>query len=184
MGNERKNLINIMILGLDISTSITGATILNDDGDVVVCEHWDLRKYKDFFEKAEVIKSRLLKIKPEYKISSIWIEQSLQSFRTGFSSAKTLSTLARFNGTVSWLCYEMFGYKPNYIGASSARKQCGIKISRGQKAKEIVLNYVLDNEPEFVVEYTKHGNPRPGSYDRADSLIVAKAGFLRWKQKN
>jgi hypothetical protein len=48
----------------------------------------------------------------------------------------------------------------------------------------VVLQYVLDNEPNFVVEYTKHGNPKPGSYDRADSLIIAKAGYNLWKEKN
>ncbi len=38
-----------MIFGLDISTSITGATVIDDDGKVVFNEAWDLRKYKEFF---------------------------------------------------------------------------------------------------------------------------------------
>ncbi len=45
-----------MILGLDISTSITGATVINENGKVVYNEAWDLRKYKEFFQKAEVVK--------------------------------------------------------------------------------------------------------------------------------
>ena len=43
-----------MILGLDISTSITGATILDDDGNIVLCEAWDMRDkkhFKDLFDK-------------------------------------------------------------------------------------------------------------------------------------
>ena len=40
-----------MILGLDISTSITGATIINDSGEIVYNEAWDTRKYKNIFEK-------------------------------------------------------------------------------------------------------------------------------------
>ena len=47
--------------------------------------------------------------------------------------------------------------------------------------KEQVVNFLLDNEPKFMIEYTKHGNPKPGSYDRADSYIIAKAG---WNKKN
>ena len=39
-----------MILGLDISTSITGATVIDDKGNVVLCEAWDTRKIKGFFE--------------------------------------------------------------------------------------------------------------------------------------
>ena len=91
-----------MILGLDISTSITGITVVNDLGDVLLNESVDTRKYKSFFLKAEKMKSCLTNISKNYNIKEIYIEQSLQSFRSGFSSAKTLSTLSRFNGVVSW----------------------------------------------------------------------------------
>ena len=67
--------------------------------------------------------------------------------------------------------------EPKYIAATSARKQAGIKVPRGQKAKQVVLQYLLDNEPAFTVEYTKHGNPKPESYDRADAIVIAKAGW-------
>ncbi len=67
----------------------------------------------------------------------------------GKSSAKTLSTLTRFNGIVSWLVYEMFEMEPKFIGSTSARKHAGIKVPRGQKAKQVVLQYLLDNEPAF-----------------------------------
>lgn len=166
-----------MILGLDISTSITGATILDDSGSVLFMDSVDTRKYKNFFLKAEEVKNFLTKLQKQYNIEDIYIEQSLQSFRSGFSSAKTLSTLSRFNGVASWLCYSLWGVEPEYLAATSARKLCGIKVPKGVKAKPVVLQFVLDNEPSFVVQYTKHGNPKPDSYDRADSWVIAKAGF-------
>ena len=166
-----------MILGLDVSTSITGATVLDDKGSVLFIDSIDTRKYKNFFLKAEAMKDFLTKLRKQYNIKEIYIEQSLQSFRSGFSSAKTLSTLSRFNGVTSWLCYSLWGVEPEYLAATSARKLCGIKVPRGLKAKPVVLQFVLDNEPSFVVEYTKHGNPKPDSYDRADSWVIAKAGF-------
>ena len=58
----------------------------------------------------------------------VFIEENLQSFRSGFSSAQTLSTLARFNGMVSQVCYSEFGIIPEYINVNSARKNLGIKI--------------------------------------------------------
>ena len=82
-----------------------------------------------------------------------------------------------FNGVVSWLVYELFEIEPKYIAATSARKQCGIKIPRGQKAKEVVLEHLLNNEPAFKIEYTKFGNPKPESFDRADAIVIAKAGY-------
>ena len=178
-----------MILGVDISTSITGFAIVADN-QILYYDSVDLRKYKDVFEKTIAMKEKLLDLfemyqcdnenfigSSEYPIEHIYIEQSLHMFMGGKSSAKTLSTLTRFNGIVSWLIYELFEIKPKFIGASSARKQAGIKVPRGQKAKQVVLQHLLENEPAFSVEYTKHGNPKPESYDRADAIIVAKAGY-------
>ena len=173
-----------MILGLDVSTSITGYTIV-DNGKIILNGAWDTRKYKNFFDKVVHVKDGLDKIRKEYgtRITAVYIEQSLQSFRSGFSSAKTLSTLSRFNGVVSWLVFDQYGIQPEYIAATSARKLCGIKVNRGQKAKQVVLNFLLDNEPSFVIEYTRNGNPKPESYDKADSIVIARAGAI-CEQKN
>lgn len=173
-----------MILGLDISTSITGATVLDETGEVLYCQAWDMRnknKFPDLYSKAKFIKGKLWEIDDDFGIHDVFIEQSLMAFRPGFSSAKTILTLAKFNGIVSYICQENFDAKIEYIGASTARKACGIKVEKGRKAKEVVLNFVLDNEDKFVIEYTKQGNPKPGSYDRSDSYIIAKAG---WKNLN
>ena len=176
-----------MILGLDISTSITGVTVVDNDGNVVFNEAWDLRNKKYFptlFHKGHEVKELLRQIDDEFYISSIFIEQSLQSFRSGFSSAKTLSTLSRFNGIVSWLCYEIFEMQPEYIAATSARKKCGIKIPKGAKAKQVVIDYVIDNVPSVLIEYTKHGNPKPHCFDKADSWVIANAGYICQTEKS
>ncbi len=174
-----------MILGLDVSTSITGATVMNNQGKVVYNEAWDLRKYKEFFQKAVIAKNKIRELQSAFNIEKIYIEQSLQSFRSGFSSAKTLSTLSRFNGVVSWLCYDIMDIIPDYIAATSARKECGIKVPKGIKAKQVVIQHVVDNVPDVSIVYTKHGNPKPECFDKADSWVVAKAGWLICqKQKN
>ena len=172
-----------MILGLDISTSITGYTILDNDGNIIVCNHIDLRKEKNFFQKCSAVEGRLAAIRNEYFIERIYIEQSLQSFRSGFSSAQTLSLLSKINGIVSWICYNLFGIEPQYIAATSARKLCGIKVPKGQKAKNVALQFVVDNVPSFVVEYTRHGNPKAGYADRSDSYVIAKAGWINGQQE-
>ena len=175
-----------MLLGLDISTSIVGVTILDIFGEIIYTDAWDMRnkrKYGTIFEKSNHIKDRLLGLSVHFPISDIYIEKSLQSFRPGFSSAKTLMTLSSFNGIVSWFCYEIFKTSPEYISAATARRLCDIRIKRGQKAKEIVLKYMLDKEDKFVVEYTRHGNPKPKFYDIADSIVIAKAGHKLCQKK-
>lgn len=176
-----------MILGLDISTSITGATVLDSEGLCVYNEYWDTRnnrKFPSIYEKSAFVHNKLLSLSMEYQIKDVFIEQSLQSFKSGFSSAKTLSTLSRFNGIVSWHCYSIFGLKPEMVAAATARKTVGIKVVRGENAKQKSFNFVLANEPTFIVEYTKHGNPKPGIMDKSDSWVIAKAGYKLCTQKN
>ena len=61
-----------MILGLDISTSITGATVIDENGKVIYNEAWDLRKYKDFFEKASIIKEKIWQVDDAFLIKKVY----------------------------------------------------------------------------------------------------------------
>tara|TARA_R100000008_G_C3576325_1_gene165529 strand:+ start:653 stop:1216 length:564 start_codon:yes stop_codon:yes gene_type:complete len=184
-----------MVLGIDISTSITGFSIVGD-GQLLHYSSVDLKKYKGVFAKAEALREYVTDLFENYQLDNesfigdspfpiehIYIEQPLHMFMRGKSSAKTLSALMTFNGIVSWLVYELFEIEPVYISASSARKTAGIKVPRGQKAKQVVLEHLLKTEPAFKIEYTRHGNPKPESYDRADAIVVAKAGYTI-EQKN
>jgi len=172
-----------MILGLDISTSITGYTILDNDGNIIVCNHIDLRKEKNFFQKCSAVEGRLTAIRNDYFIEHIYVEQPFMFFNSGGSSAVTMAVLQRFNGVVSWLCYNLFGIEPQYLTAKQARDLCGIKVPRGQKAKDVALQFVLDNVPSFDIEYTRYGNPKAGYTDRSDSYVIAKAGWINGQQE-
>ena len=180
-----------VVLGIDVSTSITGFAVVAD-GQLVYYDSIDLRKHKNVFDKTIAIKEKILDLYEmyqcnnddsmrmggsDYPIEHIYIEQPFTFFNSGGSSAKTMATLQKFNGIVSWITYEVFEIRPQYIGATAARKLAGIKVPRGQKAKQVVLEHLLQNEPAFKIEYTKHGNPKPESSDRADAIVVAHAGY-------
>lgn len=177
-----------MIAGLDIGTNLTGITFLDNNGNRIYTGFCDTRKEEGFFKKAEKLKHDILETintvlgDSNESLETIYIEQSLQAFRPGLSSAKTLLALAGMNRTISFSLYEAFGMEPEYIAATSARKLCGIKVPRGQKAKMVVLDFLLDNEPGFVLEYTRYGNPKAHYYDMADSVVIARAGYNTWKQ--
>jgi len=171
-----------MILGLDVSTTITGATVLDKDGNIIYCEAWRTNK-KDltFFQKLDIIKHKLLNLTLEYHIEHIFIEEPLLRFAAGKSQAHTIGLIQRFNGVVTWISREIFDFDPKHLNASSSRKAVGIKILRGTDAKPSILRFVLDKEPTFKVQYTRHNNPKPGTYDRADSYVIAKAGWISLK---
>ena len=174
-------------LGLDISTSITGYTLLSDRGEVVEIGSWDMRnkkQYHDWIDKTKKIKYELAILNKRCIINNVFIEPALNMFMMGKSSAHTISTLIKFNGIVSWLVYEAFEAEPEYIPAVSARKKCGLTIRRGTKAKEQVIKFLLDTEPAFGVDYTRTGKIQPHCYDEADSLIIAKAGYECLKERS
>ena len=156
-----------MILGLDISTSITGVSILDRDNELIYCEAWRTdKKHLSHYEKLDIIRDKVCFLRSQYPIEQIYVEEPLGMFAAGRSSAQVISKIQRFNGVVCWILREVFNLEPKYINASTARKTCGIKIKRGQKA----------NEKKFKAEYTKKGNPVKGVYDKADSLVIARAG--------
>ena len=180
-----------MILGLDISTSCTGYCIFNEDGflDIgYIC----LKKHKTLVEKAQEIKSALLQIKNRYHIKSIGIEENLQAFRPGFSSANTLMKLAQFNGTVQWISYEVFNIVPSSINVNTARKTVGLKIKRKDElsTKEQVLKWVTSdcNKINWPYKTISRGRNKGQvvvkneAYDMADAYIVGKAFHILKKQ--
>ena len=179
-----------MILGVDVSTSITGFAIVDDNGKLIEASVCDLRKYKDFFEKCLHFRECVLDLADKHcklfnreGVGHIYIEQPFTFFNSGGSSAKTMAALQRFNGVASWMLYEVFEIQPEYVGATQARKKVGIKVPRGQKAKAVVMEHLLANDEDFKIEYTIHGNPRPKYYDMADALVVARAGLIIEKEK-
>lgn len=177
-----------MILGLDISTSITGITVLTNQGDRLYTGYCDMRKEKSFFKKGDMIRNELRRVinfcstDTVERIERVYVEESLQMFHSGRSSAKVLAALTAINKLVSYFVYDELGIEPEFLMAVSARKTLGIKVPRGEKAKKVVLQFLLDNEPDFVVEYTRHGNPKAPFYDMADSIVIARAGYNKWKQ--
>jgi len=50
-------------------------------------------------------------------------------------------------------------------------------VPRGTKAKEVVLQWVDEKFDNFIMEHTKHGNPKPGLDDEADAIVVALSHF-------
>ena len=62
-----------MLLGLDISTSITGITILDKEGEIVYNDALNTRKHKSMFVKAKVLQEKLKEIKKNNNIKKIYI---------------------------------------------------------------------------------------------------------------
>ena len=179
-----------MILGLDISTACTGWCILSEDAELIDIGYFNLRSCSGLYEKANEVKEQLLILHKEFNIRKVFIEETLQAFRPGFSSAKTIVTLARFNGVVSYLTSQVFDVEPEYINVNVARKKVGLKIvpkrHGGNPTKDQVFDWVSKKvDHDWPTKVMKSG-PRKGlevledfRYDMADAYVVCLAGTSR-----
>tara|TARA_Y100000310_G_C20637046_1_gene791737 strand:- start:1106 stop:1651 length:546 start_codon:yes stop_codon:yes gene_type:complete len=177
-----------LILGLDVSTSCTGWCLLEEDGSFVNLGYISLSKERNLFEKALIVKETLSFLHIKYDIDTVFIEENLQAFRPGLSSAKTLLTLARFNGIVGYLSQQEFFCEPVYINVNVARKSVGLKIIRkskgGAPTKEQVHQWVSKQVNfNWPTKKLKSG-PRKGQviletgcYDASDAYVIAVAGI-------
>jgi Holliday junction resolvasome RuvABC endonuclease subunit len=177
-----------MILGLDISTAVVGVAVI-DDGKLVLSTHWDISKADTLFSKAEAIGAELWQIRNDYNIESVFIETALKKFIPGRSRADTIMKLAKFKGIVSWMCYESFEIQPTYINVNSARTLYGLSFPRGTKGpkrKKMVIEAVIDKEKTaFSYEMARGGkNYKKGTDDRADAIVIARAGEFLLKNKD
>jgi hypothetical protein len=179
-----------MILGLDISTACTGWCILSEEGQLIDIGYFNLRSFSGLYEKSEEVKKCLDVLSKRFSIKKIFIEENLQAFRPGFSSAKTIVTLARFNGVVSYLSSQAFDLRPEYINVNVARKTVGLKIvpkrHGGDPTKDQVFDWVSNRvDQDWPTKVMKSG-PRKGQtvledvrYDMADAYVICLAGIAK-----
>jgi hypothetical protein len=187
-------MVEVKYIGLDISTAIIGLCFLDTNYNLVDLQAINLKKVKCTFQKSLVVKDRLNELRSNYNILEdveISIEEAFQSFSKGFSSAKTLSQLNRFNGIVSYLVYDIFNKNPEYINVNSARKSLGIKIDRksDKNTKEQVFEWVKKEINFIWPEKTLKSGPNKGlvkndesCYDMSDAYVICRA--LKYNDKS
>jgi Holliday junction resolvasome RuvABC endonuclease subunit len=181
-----------LILALDISTSITGFCVFNEYNCIHI-GHVDLRKEKDFFKKIDLVKEKIEQLHKQYNFKEVAIEEAFQSFGRGLSSAKTLFTLAKFNGIIQYIVFSL-GINATVINVNNARKLVGIKVNKKDKTKntkEQVLEQVqqLNTTLTWPKRRLKSG-PRKGleiyddcCFDRADAWVIGKAHLIENKKQ-
>lgn len=171
-----------MFLGLDISSNNTGIAVLDSDEILVLNTNIDTKNIEDLFEVIKFQTEQIDLIFNKYKIEHVYIEEPLQKFQTGSSSAHTISVLLKTNYVLSWLIYDKYNIKPVFISRTTARKDVCGKKNKSETDKDICLQWCIDNEPLFELTKGPRGGMDKGNYDRADSIIIVRAGCKKLKK--
>jgi hypothetical protein len=127
-----------------------------------------------------MLENKLIKLNKHYYIDDVFIEEPFIAFGGGKTTAQTMAILQRFNGMCSYIAFKVLEMKPIMVAVRSARTKLGIKIPKGTKkgdSKKFIIEYVEKNHPDFKYNMTVHGNPAPGTDDRADAIVIALYGL-------
>ena len=179
-----------MILGLDASTNTVGISILDADGEIVQLNFLKLSKWKTLHVKGDRLREEFEKIKSQYNITEVYIEEYAQRFSYGRSSASTITRLASWNGICQYIAWKTFSVPPQTLNVTRARKLVKIPTQSKKKAGKDVKQQVF----EWVTQHLNYqwptkilqSGPRKGqqvlldeSYDMCDAWVIAQAGYLQ-----
>ena len=185
------------VLGLDVSTSNVGICLMDSEAsqDVrsLLAMAIPMSKIKGLYAKSCAIQSVLHDINQHHDVDLIVIEESLQAFRSKMSSAKTISTLNRFNGIVSFISRSIFNVPVCLGNVISVRKSVGLTIDKKSdlNTKEQVLCWVKQRAEmqsfNWPTKILKSG-PRKGEkidepfcFDIADAFVMSLWGCTQLK---
>jgi len=184
-----------LVLGMDVSTAVTAATLLEhvpNGHKIVSMRHVELSRIEGFWAKVDELQAFLETVKADADVEGglthAFVEESLQAFRPGLSSAATLMTLAKFNGITCAMVRSLTGCTPEPLAATSARKSCGIVVRRDAVDE---AGKRLDAKRQTFRQLTAPGGPlahvafptkrggavKDWAMDEADSFVVALAGL-------
>lgn len=174
------------ILGLDISTSITGVALLESvsgaEPKIIVLEHIDFKDCDTLWDKVDKVQLHFEEFFKKHQCDAFFVEESLMMFRPGMSSAATIATLQKFNALVSFTLRNILKKDPNYIAATSARKKCGIKIQKTsackKNAKQQTFEWCVAGPlASYQWPTKKSGEVKDFAKDETDAYIIARAGL-------
>jgi len=182
------------VIGLDASTAVVGITILDENKKLIYAGAIETSPKQNFWEKMDYIGAELVPILKPFigRIKAIYVEQDLQKFRPGLSSAATLTTLSKANGIICYLVRKLTSVDVEPLNVIAARGAIGLKVVKKSKknpappkTKAQVIAWVKKKE-RLIPWQTKvmKSGPRKGltvdkkcNEDIADSYVIALAGL-------
>ena len=187
-----------MILGLDISTTVTAFSVLTKTGELVfngtiVLNTSKTRKkikyykYTTLLDKVIAVKKMLLLIKENYTITDVCIEAPLK--KSKITSNNTILVLTKFNGILEYICHDLYNVVPVLSNVKKVRSYFKIPVIKKVKNAALlnkieVLNFLLNYYPNFQINYSKNNKIKTETLDRSDSLLMAYYYYIEYVINN
>lgn len=171
------------IMGLDVSSSTIGLSVVSYDNDkleIEYMEHFKPPKKGNIFERlhktSEYIASRVNELKPD----EVALEDIVK-FMKGKSTANTTTILSAFNRVVGMTVFDQLKKPPYLYDVNFIRKH--IKITDKNPKKEDIPDLI---EKVFDIKYpyflNRNKKRAVENFDIADSIAVALC-YIRIEQQ-
>lgn len=174
----------MVISGLDLSTSVAGYCNMSEDGELL---HWDYYKFSkpDDYDLIDLVEQFNENVWPHLQDSDLVVLEDALKKYGGMTTRKSITVLLKFNGIIEYELQRKLGKDSvTKIHPSTAKKQA---LGRGRTpsgyespwstykdSKAWAIERVDEMYDEVEWEMTRSGNPRPGSDDVADAIVLAK----------
>ena len=129
--NSQNKIYPSLILGLDISTSCIGASIILDkqgeEPEIIKITHIvpkispKIKGIEALILRKESFEKNFLNTIKDMSITECVIESPITHSMTGSSNANTVAQLLQFNGLLSESVYRVLGIVPHYVSSYEAR---------------------------------------------------------------
>lgn len=178
-----------MTLGLDISTTVIGIALFDNNDKLCNLEYIKFKSKTNLFERLDDFVNHFEKLSDaikleegENKLKHISIEEPLKAFKGKFSNAETIQKLTTMNAFVSSYLYRKFNIEPRYYNVNTARKTAFPDLVIPQSAtnkKYLIWEKVVEKEPQINWKYSnKTHKLRDENFDMSDAYVVGYADIL------
>ena len=177
-----------LFLGLDLSTTCTGVTVLDHGGSVLACDVVRPRASLSLVEKSHKICNYLRLLRESHEAGGeckktewfVVLEGAAKRWVNGKGAATGLMTLAMLNSIISYECRSIFGCRATIVHPALPRAYFGPHISQtrlglGLKSKDSVLNFILQGVPSFPLHSARNSTEWmcKTNFDQSDSYLLA-----------
>ncbi len=179
------------VLGLDVSSSCIGYSILGiDDDKIILLHHGNIKPPKkdkcSIIERLHIVSLAIHELCILHNPDFICIEELLQ-YMPNKTSANTIITLAVFNRAVALQVYKTTGKLPLFMLPITVRTQIKNFLQRKNRIEKEDIPDILQKyfgKTFFkIVGYKKRGKnkgePVIEVFDEADACAVAWAGIIK-----
>lgn len=166
------------VLGLDISSSVIGYSIIEfDDNNINLVKYGHIKPpgadkgslSLRGLQASKDVRDLLLRERPD----AVAVEMYANRFAGGRTTARTIIVLSFFNELCQLVCLDSLGIESEKYTVANIRSTISKYLKNKSISKDQIFEVIKNTFPTFTPRVNKNGNIGTESFDQADAIAVA-----------